>query len=297
MPKLENNNSNNNIIKWSASRTNCFQNCKLQYKYNYIEKWDSSDTEGIEVTSKGLAFHETVEQYNTGMSREEIFRILENKIKEYNVDETVYDEHEPLERFLCFWDKFVKPKELMGYTVKKESWANGEVDGNYFTGALDLCLEAADRIIIYDYKSSGSMSTAHHKNQQVLYAYLKGKERGWTNKQIAENVKLNIFFAFGKVNESLTTPEQRMVASVKELKFTEADLDFVIKDFYLKNINESKQIDWQTITPESGTVGFLCKWCKYAGGIKDDKTGFQGCKSSYDAGFVQKRGVVFTKRI
>ena len=124
-------------IKWSSSRVSCFQGCKLQYKYNYLEKWESSDKEGVDVISKGLAFHETVEKYHTGMSKEEAFKILEEKIKEHNVDESQFDEHEPLERFLCFWDKFVKPKELLGYEVKKETWLNNTVDNNLFTGALD----------------------------------------------------------------------------------------------------------------------------------------------------------------
>lgn len=281
--------------KWSSSRVSCFQGCKLQYKYNYLDKWESSEKDGVDVISKGLAFHETVEQYYTGMPREEIFKILEQNIKSHNVDETQFDEREPLERFICFWDKFVKPKQLLGYEIKKETWLNDTIDGNLFTGALDLCIESANKVYIYDYKTSKSMDTSHHKNQQILYAYLKGKEKGWTNKQIAENIKLNIFFAFGKVNESLTTPEQRMIACVKELCFSEADIDYVINDFYLKNINASKEVDWNMITSESGTVSHLCKWCKYAGSLKNDK-GFQGCKASYDAGFIQKRGVEFTKK-
>ena len=57
--------------KWSASRVGTYTGCKLRYKYQYLDKWQSSDTSGVDVQQKGLCFHETAEQYHTGMTDEE----------------------------------------------------------------------------------------------------------------------------------------------------------------------------------------------------------------------------------
>lgn len=281
-------------IKWSASRVGTYCNCKLQYKYNYIEKWRSSDTLGNEYAEKGLCFHETAELYHTGMTDEECFKILDDKIKEHNVDISKYPERTAVERFLKFWKIFVEPKELTGYTVKKESWANGTIDNNSMCGALDLLLERPDSIIIVDYKTATTTATSKYKNQQVLYAYLKGKEHNWTNEEIAQNVKIYIFFPFGKVNELLPI-EMQANSCIKELKYTATDIETVINDHYIKNINESKEMDWSTITSSDGTVGFTCNFCQYAGSLADPRTGFCGCMSSFSAGYLQKRGVTFSK--
>lgn len=281
-------------IKWSASRVGTFCDCKLKYKYNYIDKWRSSDTAGNEFAEKGLCFHETAELYQTGMTDEECYNILDSKIKEHNVDVNKYPEKMAVDRFLAFWKKFVAPKELTGYEVKKESWTNGVIDNNNFCGALDLLLERPDSVIIYDYKTCTTIAASKYKNQQVLYAYLKGQEHGWTNEEIVKNVKLNIFFPFGKVNETLPLDMQAN-SCTKELKYTVADIEAVINDHFIKHINESKQTDWSTITPSDGVVSFGCNFCQYAGGLPDPRTGFPGCMSSFNQGYLQKRGVTFTK--
>lgn len=349
-----NSNSSLKPVKWSASRVGTYCDCKLKYKYNYIEKWKSSDTLGNEFAEKGLCFHETAELYTTNTTDEDCYKILNEKITEHSVDVTKYPEKQAVGRFIEFWKMFVAPVEKEGYEVKKESWVNGVIDGNNFCGALDLLLEncilrvpdtialqligldkairvptvevddlnrdmtiqikpeflndpdivklkneykgSTDKssVIIYDYKTCTTIAASKYKNQQVLYAYLKGQEHGWSNEEIVKRVKLNIFFPFGKSNDMLPIDMQAKTCT-KELKYTVADIEAVINDHFLKNINESKQMDWSTITPSDGTVSFGCKFCQYLGSIPDPNTGFQGCMASFNQGYLQKRGVTFTK--
>jgi RecB family exonuclease len=282
--------------KWSASRVGTFVTCKLRYKYQYIDKWISSDTSGVDVQNKGLAFHETAEQYHTGMTDDEAKQVLEGKIKEYNVDESVYNEHAALERFLLFWKNNVAPKELEGYVVKKETWANDTIDEEPFCGALDLELDRPDSVIIFDYKTAQTASTAKYKNQLVLYAYMVGHTRGWTPEEIAQNIKLFVFFPFSKQPED-SPIEDKAQKSLKELKFTPADVNIVIQAYFIQHIRESKLVPWDQLSENDGKYSFItCGWCPYCGSIPDPKTGFKGCKVSYDAGKFQKRGVTFTKK-
>ena len=58
----------------------------------------------------------------------------------YNVDTTKYDERAALERFFLFWNEFVAKSELTGFKTYQEGWASGDLGGEHFIGALDLCL-------------------------------------------------------------------------------------------------------------------------------------------------------------
>lgn len=138
------------MAKWSASRVGCFVDCPLKYRLNYEEKWKSTAPVNTSLADKGSAFHETVEKYHTGMSHEDLWKILEENIKKYNVNTTdpekefYFDYHPAMKKFFTFWDKLIAPKEAEGYQVSQEGWVNGEMNGEPFCGALDLCLESTE---------------------------------------------------------------------------------------------------------------------------------------------------------
>lgn len=278
--------------KWSATRISTYRECPLKYYYTYVKKWTCSKPADTEAADKGLVFHETVENYHTGMEHDALFKILESKIAEYKVDTTKYDEHGALERFFLFWNEFVAKKELAGFEVKQESWANGIIEGENFCGALDLFLDRGDKCYIFDYKSAKTCSASKYKNQLVLYAYLIGQSKGWTNEQIAENIKLVIFFPLSEQSTPVTM-EDKMLASVKEIKFTAADVEKIIGEF-IQTIKEIKATDWENMNFDTmGNCGFTCRWCPFIGSIPNNE-GFRGCTASYDMGYRQERGVKYT---
>ena len=69
------------IENYSNSRLKCFHTCKLKYYLQYIKKFDSSDTSKSAVTEKGLAFHETAENFYTGISDTDALVLMDSKIK------------------------------------------------------------------------------------------------------------------------------------------------------------------------------------------------------------------------
>lgn len=280
-----------NKTNWSASRISTFKQCPLKYYYTYVKKWGCSKPADTEAADKGTCFHETVENWHTGMSRDDLFKILEKKIEEYKVDTTKYDEKAALDRFFIFWEQLIAKKELVGFKVKQEGWASGDLGGEHFIGALDLMLDRGDKVFIYDYKSGKTPAISKYKDQLMLYAFLIGQSKGWDIETTAENIRLALFFPLSEQNVPVTE-EDKMLASVKEIKYDASNLRDCIND-YEDTIKQIKATDWskvgETIT---GCPSFLCNWCEHRGG-NPNSDGYLGCKSTRDLGYHQERFVTY----
>lgn len=276
---------------WSASRISTYRQCPLKYYYTYVKKWVCSKPADTTAADKGTCFHETVEHFHTGMAHDELYKILEEKIVEYDVDTTQYDEKAALERFFLFWNECVAKKELVGYQVKQESWASGEMGGEKFCGALDLFLDRGDKCCIYDYKSGKTPSIAKYKDQLMLYAYLIGQSKGWNMEETAENIKLYLFFPLSEQTKPITEKD-KMLASVKEVKYDANVLRDCING-YLETIREIQAHNWDEENLDSlGCPAFPCNWCEHKGGNPNDE-GYKGCKATRDQGFRQERFVTY----
>ena len=126
----------------------------------------------------------------------------------------------------------------------------------------------------------------------VLYAYLIGLDRQWTLEQIVENIKLYVFFPFSP-QEKMITQEDKMLSSLKQIRYTVEDIKSIINEYYIDTIKKIKSTDWDnTNLDELGNCQFVCKWCPFIGTIPNEE-GFKGCKASYDAGYRQPRGLKF----
>lgn len=285
------------MAKWSASRINCFIDCPLKYKLSYQEGWKSTAPVNTQLADKGLAFHEAVEKYHTGMPQEELWKILEENIKKYNINVTnpekdfYYDYHPAMEKFFLFWEKFIIPKEKEGYKILKEGWVNGKINDESFCGALDLCLEKDNNVEIFDYKSGKSVNANSYKPQQILYAYLKGKEKGWTVEETAERIKLYIFGPMQTDLENKTV-EQNMLRGVKQIKYTAQEMQDLIESHYIKNISAIHTMNWARA---QGNITHSCSWCPYCGAKPNDK-GFSGCPKTVKAGFASPDNVEFYQK-
>lgn len=282
---------------WSASRVGCFADCQLKYRLSYQEGWKSTAPVNTMLADKGSAFHNTVEKYHTGMSHEDLWKVLEENVKKWHVNTTdpekegYYDYKPAMEKFFVFWDKLVAPKEAEGWKISQEGWVKGEMNGEPFVGALDLCLENDNQIIVVDYKTGKSINANAYKPQQVLYAYLKGKEKGWTVEETCGRVRL---FIFGPLQTDLEnkTVEQNMMRGVKEIKYTVEDMNDLINNYYLYNINAIHTMNWARA---QGNMTHACSWCPYCGSKPNDK-GFAGCPRTVAAGFATPDGVEFYQK-
>lgn len=284
------------MANWSASRVGCFVECPLKYKLNYVEHWKSSAPVNTQLADKGSAFHETAEKYHTGMSEEDFWKLLNEKIAKYKVNVTdpekefYYDYHPAVAKFFAFWNKLIAPKEAEGWKVSQEGKVKNTINNEPFIGYLDLCLEKDDEIIIYDYKTGASINANSYKPQQVLYAYMKGLEKGWTIEQTAARVKLFIFGPMQKDLENKTV-EQNMLRGVKEIKYTIEEMKDLINNHYIGNIEAIHTMNWSRAR---GNMTHSCSWCPYCGSIPNDK-GFTGCPATVKAGFMTPDGVEFTQ--
>ena len=293
---------------WSSSRVSTYKDCPLKYYYSYVRPFKSDVPVNTVLADKGSCLHETVEKYHTGMSRDELLEILSEKCKKWNIindteenkekysesdRERVFDETAGIDRFLLFWDYFVAPKEKEGWIVRQEGEVKKEICGEPFIGKLDLYLKSpTGEYIIADYKTGKSICASDYKFQQILYAYLLGLEEGWTIEETSKKVKLYIFGPLSEQKKPIT-PEDKMLASIKEIKYDAKEMEDLIKS-YINIITEIKSIDWNEVEPKLlGKNSFSCKWCQYLGSIPNKETGFSGCKCTYDLGFRQPRNVKF----
>ena len=152
------------------------------------------------------------------------------------------------------------------------------------------CIEQG-KDIIFDYKSGKTPSISKYKDQLLLYAYLRGQERGWDFQQIADNVKLYLFFPMSE-QKTAVTDEDKMLASVKEIKYDATVLQDSI-NAYLKTIQEIKAHDWENEDLDAlGCPDSACCWCEHKGG-NPNAEGYKGCKASRDLGNVQERYVTY----
>lgn len=151
--------------------------------------------------------------------------------------------------------------------------------------------EDVGSIIITDYKTGRSINVNNYKDQQLLYAYMKGLEKGWDIPEIAKKVRC---FIFGPLIEDLQTKtvEQNMLRGVKEIEYTEEDLRHIIEDYYMKNIDDIHSMNWARARGKTKDF-HACQWCPYLGSKENSETGFCGCKVTADLGFSTPDGVSF----
>lgn len=267
---------------WSVSKVDTFNNCKLRFKYQYIQKFARFPDEGNKWANRGLSFHETVEHYETGKDQNEMRTLLRENIDKFKVDISEFDVPSAFENFLVFWDYYVKPLEAKGFRVHKEYKIFGDMEINdtqeRFMGIADLFVESDNKNIIFDYKVKKAESPNGYKNQLLLYAYLLGVQKGWNLRQIVNNTELFIFYSlmpFDKEN-----PTEGMLKCMRRIVFDFDDMKKVIEGYFKKSVEEINDIKWETIDAFDGTSSFACNFCPYQGADADTSIGFEGCKRS-----------------
>lgn len=269
--------------EWSASRVGCHAACPLKFKLHYIEHWaPDQPITNDKMARKGSVFHEAVETYKTGMTRESVWNNILEKAKLHNIDVSEFPYEKGVDRFVEFWEEFIAPAESQGYAVKQEEWIYGEINKEKFKGAIDLMIEGKDDITIFDYKTKSYCDVSDYKNQLILYAYMMGQKRGWDFDTIAQKIKLKIFFPLaidkkGKTPIELPTYES-MLKNLIEIKFTAKDVKDVINNFYCLQIGMIHRTDW-TKTIE-GNITHGCNYCQYLSAPADPETGFPGCPTT-----------------
>jgi hypothetical protein len=278
--------------RWSASRFGTWLGCKQKYKLVYNDELVVIGRDA-EVATKGLAFHEIAEHMDSTKTEADLYEMAKEVLGTKDFDQEKYPVIKAIPRFYMWWQEYVKKYEDQGYTLYRENWENSKLDDKPLVGAIDVLLinEKTKDVRIYDYKTGSTAKIAGYENQLLLYVYMIAKRLG-----ISDYSKLQTYLFFplaGLKDENNEDPkkttEKMMLKTMKQLIFTEQDVNDVITNF--KNIiNETESIDWDKWDAvQNATMSFACSFCSFVGHSKH-------CPLSYASNCrFPRKAVVMTK--
>jgi hypothetical protein len=229
-------------------------------------------------------------------TQDQVDAALLNKMEEYNVSAEEFPLLDYAKRLSKFYEMKVAPLEKSGAKIYHEYKLLGDVLGFQFIGFIDLLIDGGDWVQIIDFKTGKTVAPLSYAHQLMLYAYLYGKEKGWSVNEIADKARIFIFFPLGSLaKKNSSTPEIEVENTFKEIEFSGTGLgDLILHD--KKTIEEALNTDWESLDPiNSSKVDFSCNWCPYMGATPNDV--FEGCPKSYMKGKFAKRGTKWFKRV
>jgi putative RecB family exonuclease len=272
---------------YSYSRLNTFKQCRLKYKYQYIDKIKTEIKQTVEAFL-GSMVHQALEKlykdlkFQNELSKEELIAYFHKIWKENWADDILIVRKEyTIQNFIKMGEKF-----LSDYYTKYNPFDQGKTIGleTGNTAKLDekdsihikidrLVLRPNDTYEIHDYKTANSLPTQEivDKDEQLaIYAY--GIKQMYPE---AKKIKLIWhYLAFDKEMVSIRTDEQIM-----DLK----------KEIILL-INEIEQT-----TDFPPTSSALCNWCNFRALCPMCKHQYETEKLSENE-FCKEDGVTLVKR-
>lgn len=264
--------------KYSASRVGTFESCTLQYDLRYNRGYYAEDTQQNVLTRKGNAFHEFAELYRPEWDDAKVDEVR----KELEARFTLPDEFSlvnPCARYIRWYNEVLKPEIDLGAQLKREIQFDFELDGNSFTGKLDiLLLIPKDNIAwIIDHKTGKSTTTTYYKTQLLLYAWALHKQYNIPAEEMLKRIRASIFFPFAD-------PDETDVKKVfKGIRFTAKHLQEVRDHF--KNLIKQIESDWEPVA----NINRMCDYCPFAGRA-------EYCALTAKSGVLPTRGIVIKQR-
>lgn len=244
-------------MNYSYSRLTNFDNCALQYKFNYIDKLEKDFDNSIE-SFMGSKVHDTLEELYKKQKLGEILAL--EKILEFYETEWKKDFNEEIKivkknssqenyfelgkRYLTDYYKHYYPFD-QNYTIGLEMEINLKLNDNYsIIGYIDRLAVKDGIYYIHDYKTSGSLPTNEEitKNKQLALYAIAIKEKF----NDVRDVKLVWHFLAFDTEIILTK--------------TEEDYDKLKKEV-LEKILYIESLSIEDFKPKES---ILCEWCAYA---------------------------------
>jgi len=263
---------------YSHSRVGTFESCKLKYSLQYKRGYYAEDTVQNVLTRKGNAFHLFAEHYDPSWSPA---YILERRLaleKEFTLPEE-FSLEAPVARFMKFYDQIYAPVLVGQGKVDREIEFKFELDGNNFTGKLDVLLSNPDgSFYIIDYKTGKSANTSYYVEQMMLYAWALHKQYNIPENELVDRVKIAIYFALADQDK------EDPLKVFKQIKFTKQTLDDT-RESLKKTISHIESNSWQ---PDAN-LNRMCEFCPFIG-MKSF------CPLSVSAGFCPTRGIKIKQR-
>lgn len=291
----------------SVSKIKSFKNCKLAYKYNYIDHFIPVEEQPAEVTSKGLCIHEIFDQ----LLKYENYKDDKSQLKYRDVNEKLvldifrqnmesnklsieqaerFQLKKGIKRWLSFKHDYLDKRNHILYAEQKYTLPIFE--GTETTAILDLLEDNRNNTYnIYDYKTPRKINNSDYKYQLLIYVYLMSVVKNMTdinNPNYEEISKhFNIFIFYPLCEGDHETYEK----SLKQIKYKSEDLKETIEDLksicnYIDNFDFEQPAEVLQTTTVS-TRG-PCSWCNYFGTKPQPEINFEGCPITHFMGILQK---------
>ncbi len=243
--------------KYSYSRLSSFDNCALQYKFNYLDKLEKDFDNSIE-SFMGSKVHDALEELYKKQKLGEILtleQVLDIYKKEWEKDfneeikivkKEVNDKHyfDLGVRYLTDYYKRFYPFD-QDYTIGLEQEVNLQLTDDYsIIGYIDRLAIKDGVYYIHDYKTSGSLPTNEEitKNKQLALYAIAIKEK-YTD---VKEVKLVWHFLAFDTDIILTKTEE----DYEKLKTNILERIIHIENLLKEDFKPKESI--------------LCEWCAYA---------------------------------
>ncbi len=242
------------MTDYSHSKLTCFEDCKLKYKFKYVDKEDIELPEAISLFL-GKRVHEVFEKLYRDLLKEKLDTVDElidfyNDLwdktwhKDVKMDPGFKQEHykKQGERFIRDYYKTYHPFN-QGRIIGVETEYKLELKPDYWYHVrIDLLLEKSKgHYEIHDYKTYSKMpvqSKLEEDRQLALYSI-------WVRENFKDAKKVKLVWHLVVFDKELTT--ERTVSELKELK---KEILGVISQ-----VEKEKKFE--------PTVSGLCNWCEY----------------------------------
>lgn len=239
--------------RYSASRVGTFESCTLKYDLQYNRGYYAEDTQQNVLTRKGNAFHEFAELYREDWDAAKVVEVREELETRFTLPEE-FSLVQPVSRYIEWYNTVLTPEMDKGATLEREIQFDFILDGNQFTGKLDILMVYPDGTFwIMDHKTGKSTNTSYYKTQLLLYAWALHRQYGVPAEEMLERIRVSIFFPFANADE----PDIKKV--FKGIRFTAKHLQDVREHF--RETIERIQGDWE---PEAN-ISRMCDFCAFAG--------------------------------
>lgn len=239
------------MITYSHSRINTFENCPLQYKFNYIEKI-KCDEESIEAFV-GSRFHETMEKLYQDLrfrvyTLEELLSYYEDQwSKNYHENILIIRKERTVEDYKNLGRKCIEDyyrryhpfNQRRVLAIEKRIVIDLQGDEKYLVqGYIDRIDQKEDGTYeIHDYKTSGSLPEQSYLDQdRQLALYQIGIKNIWKDVEqvnlIWHYVTFDKEMSSTRTKEELETLKENIIALIDEIENTE---EFLPKESALCN--------------------------------------------------------------
>ncbi len=244
------------MTKYSHSKLNTFKQCKLKYKYQYIDKLTPDIPNTIEAFM-GSMVHETLEKLYRDMketgkvnSKEQLLLFYNTQWeKQYTDDILIVKQHMTKEQYketgkiflIQYYDTFFPFNQTQTVGVETEDFLNLNDDKQYHIRIDRLSTDNQGTYYIQDFKTSSRLKTQQQIDEDAQLAMYSL----WVKQNFEDCKSVKLIWNFLAHNQTLIS--QR---TDEQLEILKQDTEALIEEI-------------EATDSFPATQSILCRWCGF----------------------------------